>query len=224
MIKKIVERLSHSLRKDGLGYGHRHRRHGDEATDSESRLRRRPRSPSRLLRVRDGDGHHLDGDVHSRALVAIATLSRDGLDRFRRARSSSRSATVPLSFQCRSRRACAGSCLRVLHDRGRHRRARRTSRCGGPSDGDGRPRRPGRRHLDCFDLRGTSQPDAHAKARLGPRRSERQLAALDGRYPVTICRGLGPGSPRGHRKKDCWRRSPSGCGPSGWSCTCCSCR
>ena len=175
-----------------------------------------PGFPSQLLRVRDGDGHHLDRHVHARPVVPVACAVRPGGSRVRRAQRRACAAvgagTAPVSL---ADIAAPEQVFGFFTDRGRARRARGALRCRGPSQWS----RPSCAAVAAVvwvgaDLRGARQPAARSPPRLGTRRRQRHLAPLGGRHRSPSRFRRQPLSPYGRRSRDGSPRSRSGCGAS----------
>ena len=189
---KTQRAADHDSGKDGLDYGHR--RCGRPGTILEPDSHGYQGSPPWLLRIRDGHRHHLDRHVPAGTVLAIEGAARCRVDRARRAQHCAGGPAGRLPLQRGGRHSGAGASVRLLHDRGRDRRARGAARGRGSSAGHGDPGRPGCCRVARADLRRACQPAAHPGAQLGPRRRQRHLAAVGGRHAVPLGRGIGPGS------------------------------
>ena len=148
-------------RSVSLTDGDRHRRCRRAAAIPEPDSYGDKGSAPRLLRVRDGHRHHLDRHVPAGTVVAVTGAARSRVGRARRAGRGPGDPAGPLPVQRGRRYSGAGPGVRLLHDRGRDRRARGPARCGGSSAGHGDPGRPGRRRVARADLRRARQPAAH---------------------------------------------------------------
>jgi hypothetical protein len=94
-----------------------------------------------------------------------------------------------LPLQRGRRHPCAGPGIRVLHHHSRPGRPGRAARARRASAGHRDPLGFRRGGVAGADLRRPRQPAAWPGTRLGARRRQRQLAAVDRRHPVAVARG-----------------------------------